>query len=160
MAIAAKSAVSARKRQAPPKAKPVSELNPVVIPLSSSRTAPSWLLHLCNLQRRSYLVTFLLMAGMLAVYSWTVYSQQMWVQGYRKLGTLQRDERQLTTTNEVLKNQMSLEAEKLHTDLLPSNPADAVFLQSAPQRPSPVTTSVSAAAPTQTEQLTPLPLGY
>ena len=160
MAIASKSAVSARKRQAPLKAKPVAELNPVIIPLSSSRSAPLWLLRLSSLQRRSHMVTFLLMVGMHAVYSWTVYSQQMWSQGYHKLGTLQRDERQLTTTNEVLKNQMALQAEQLHTDLIPSNPTEAVFLKSAPQRPSPVTTSVSAAKPTQNKQLTPLPLGY
>ncbi len=160
MAITSKSAVSARKRQAPLKAKPVAEHNPVIILLSSSRSAPLWLLRLSSLQRRSHMVTFLLIAGMLAVYSWTVYSQQMWIQGYRKLGTLQRDERQLTTTNEVLKNQMALQAEQLHTALIPSNPAEAVFLQSAPQRPSPATTSVSAAESTQNKQVAPIPLGY
>jgi hypothetical protein len=99
---------------------------------------------------------------MLAVYGWTVYSQHMWNQAYQKLGVLQRHERQLTTTNEVLKNQMALQAEQPITGLVPPNPAAVIFLKPAPQRSdhaaAPVPPATKPAA--QTEKPTPIPLGY
>ena len=177
MAFASKSAVSAQKRQIPSKASAVGDLNPGVIPLSlialglpnrdrpsgqtvpilaSSRSAPSWLLRLCALQRRSCVVTFLLVATLVTIYGSTAYSQQRWSQEYRKLVNLQSDERHLTTTNEVLKNQMALQAEQPATELVPLNPAAAIFLPSAPQRPDRAATKATA----QTKQLTPIPLGY
>jgi len=69
----------------------------------------------CALAARFSVVTFLLVTAMLTVYGWTVYSQRMWNQAYSKLVILQRNERQLTTTNEVLKNQMALQAEQSAT---------------------------------------------
>lgn len=183
MAVASKSAVSARKRQVPSKARVVADLNPGVIPFSlkekgltsspgrsiqtvpiqlRARSAPLWLLRLCYLQRRFGVVTFLLMAGMLTVYGWTAYSQQAWSQAYRKLETLQRNERQLTAASEVLKNQMARQAEQPATGLVPLNPATAIFLQSAPQRldraANPVLPATENAA--QTKQPARLPLGY
>jgi len=134
MAIASKSAVSARK-QIPSKVRAVAELNSGVVPLQlRTQSAPLWLLRLCALQRRFCVVTFLLMAGMLTVYAWTVYSQQTWSQAYRKLETLQRHERQLTATSEVLKNYMALQAEQPATGLVLPNPATAIFVVPAPQR--------------------------
>lgn len=122
--------------------------------LPNSKLEPFWLLRLCVLQRQFSVVTCLLVAAMLTIYGWTVYSQRMWNQAYRKLGTLQRHERQLTTTNEVLKNQMALQAEQPPMGLVQSNPAEMIFLQPLPQppnRPDPVSASKLAA---------PLPLGY
>jgi len=179
MAVASKSAVSGRKSQATPKSKAVVGLNAGVTPLPlqvkgtpsrpqpnsrvpillSSNPAPLWLLRLCSLQRRSLVVLFLLVAGMLASYGWTVYSQQKWTQAYRKLEILQRNERQLTITNEVLKNQLALQAEQADTHLLPSAPELTIFLQPAPQAASPNATSI-AVNTEATAKLTPLPVGY
>jgi hypothetical protein len=53
------------------------------------------------LQRGSDVITLILGIVTLTIYSWTVYTQQQWTQEYRKLGTLQRNERDLTTTNEI-----------------------------------------------------------
>lgn len=129
--------------------------------LHNSRSAPLWLLRLCVLQRRFSVVTFLLVAAMLAVYGWTAYSQQMWSQSYRKLETLKRQERQLTTANEVLKNKIAEQAEQPAMSLTPPNPATAIFLVPAPERPVHAAEPVlSVIKPAQTEQPTPLPLGY
>lgn len=96
-----------------------------------SRSVPSWLLPLHLWQRRFGIATYILITGMLAVYGSTVYSQQKWSQEYRKLENLQRDERQLITKNEVLKNHLAKEAEQPVTELVAPNPADAIILHSS-----------------------------
>jgi hypothetical protein len=75
--------------------------------MPSSGAAPVWLLRLYASHRYSSVVTFLLVASALVVYGWTVYSQELWGQGYRRLQNLQLYERQLTTTNATLKNKMA-----------------------------------------------------
>lgn len=173
--VASKSA-STHKRKVPAKARAAAELTPEVIPLSlktkdlpnhvpiqlRSRSTPMWLLRLYTLQRPLSVVMFLLVATMLSVYSWTVYSEKMWRNSHRKLDILQRHERQLTTTSEVLKNKMALQAEQPITNLVKPNPVLAIFLQPAPQRPAHTTSPVlSTTKPsTKTEQPTPIPLGY
>lgn len=117
---------------------------------------PAWLRSLVTLQRTSNLVCFFLIASTLGVYAWTVYTQQMWSQEYRKLETLQRHERQMTATNEALKNQLAQEAERPGTGLVAPNPANTIFLPPAPQRqslPKPAETPTSETSPTT-------PLGY
>ncbi|MDJ0619202.1 MAG: hypothetical protein QNJ63_21085 [Calothrix sp. MO_192.B10] len=100
------------------------------LPLVSppNNTTPWWLLRLYALHRYSCLGAFLLVVAVLVVYGWTVYSQKLWGQNYRKLQELQRDERQLTKTNEVLKNKMAQEAEKPNAGLLSPTPNTTIFL--------------------------------
>lgn len=170
MAVASKLAFSARRRPIRSKTRGLIPLplKTKVLPsrdrtsgqtvpiLPSSQSAPLWLLRLCAIQRRSSVVMLVLMVAMAAVYGWTVYSQKMWSQAYRKLETLQRHERQLMTTNEVLKNQMALQAEKPAMGLVPPNPTSLLFLQPTPQHPAPAATKPTV----QPKQLTPIPLGY
>ena len=101
----------------------------------SQETQPLWLSSLLFLQRSSDVITFLLVAATLTIYSWTVYTQQQWSQEYGKLQKLQRDERQLTTANAVIKDQLAQQAEKPGTGLVPPTQANTIFLQPAPQRP-------------------------
>jgi len=169
MAVASKSSVSTRRRQIPSRARAVAALNPKDKPLAmsekgltnrirpgkpvailpNSQSSPFW-------QRRSSVATFLLVVATLIIYGWTVYSQQMWSQSYRKLLTLQRDERQLTTTNEVLKNNMAQQAEDQAMGLIPPNPATTIFLSSAQERS---TAAVPASKRAETQQ-NRIPLGY
>lgn len=180
MAVASRSTLSVRKPKAPLKAKAVNKLDPGFMPLSSktglhngprpgdknvpilpsSQPAPMWLIRLCSLQRRSFIVTFLLIVGMLTVYGWTVYSQQKWNQAYRKLETLQRNERQLTTTNEVLKNKMALQAEQPATAMVPSQPTSAIFLPASQRPASANQPMIAATSPEFKTKLNPMPLGY
>lgn len=94
-----------------------------------SRPLPLWFLRLSLWQRRVSIATLLLIAGTLITYSSTVYLQQQWNQQFRKLETLQRRERQLTATNEVLKNQLASQAEQPSTELVSPNPANAIILK-------------------------------
>jgi hypothetical protein len=172
MAVARKSAAQqSRKPQTSPK-KSLRATNPAVIPMpvpqpqskaqipvmSPRNPTPLWLLHLCKVQRYSAVVTFLLVTATLFVYGWTVYSQQRWSQAYRQLQHLQLQERQLTTTNEMLKNQMALQAGKPGTSLVSPSPSTAIFLQTpteghSPQTPATTTDATSVPTP-------PKNLGY
>ena len=105
------------------------------LPLSL-RPEPSWLSLLLFLQRSSDIITFLLIAATLTIYSWTVYTQQQWTREYRKLQTLQRQERQMTTANATLKDQLAQQAENVATGLVTPTPANTIFLPPAPQRSS------------------------
>ncbi len=123
---------------------------------ASRQMTPSWLSSLVFLRRSSDIVTFLLVAATLTIYSWTVYTQQQWAQEYRELEKLQRTERNLTTANAVMKDQLAQQAEKPATGLVNPTQANAIFLPPAPQR-KPFTT------PTQTVDPEPAaksPLGY
>ena len=102
-----------------------------------SRPLPLWFLRLSLWQRRASLATLLLTAGTLITYSSTVYLQQQWSQQFRKLENLQRRERQLTATNEGLKNQLASEAEQPSTELVSPNPADAIVLKAFDSRSNP-----------------------
>lgn len=114
---------------------------------------PAWMKRLSNLQKRFGAATFLLMGGMLVIYGATVYTQQKWSQEYRKLENLQRYERQLITTNELLKNQMATEAETPATGLVPPNPAEAIVLQ-------PVNENTSSSLPEKPVTKIEVPPGY
>jgi hypothetical protein len=125
------------------------------LPLSP-RPEPIWLSSLLFLQRSSDLITFLLIAATLTIYSWTVYTQQQWTREYRKLETLQRQERQMTTANAAIKDQLAQQAESTATGLVTPTPANTIFLPPAPQRSS-------HTAPTKTADSQPAattPLGY
>lgn len=99
--------------------------------MPNSESAPLWLLRLHAIHRNSSVVAFLLVAAMLVVYGWTVYSQELWSQAYHKLQNLQRQDRQLTTTSEVLQNKMAVEGEKPSTGLVAPTPAGMVFINPA-----------------------------
>jgi hypothetical protein len=158
MAVASKSPVSTRKRRDSSKAR-AGQTVPIVL---RSQSPPFWLRQLCVLQRYSSIATFILVAVTLMLYGWTVYSQELWSQTYRKLVALQRDERQLTTTSEMLKDKLAKEAEKPATRLVPASPASAIFLQPAPQLSSHAASPVSpdANSSAQNRQTITTPLGY
>jgi hypothetical protein len=126
-----------------------------MVQLPVQPATPLWLQALTFAQRTSTVVTFSLVASALAVYGWTVYSQQLWGKEYQRLEALQRQERQLTAATEVLKDQMAQEAEDPASGLSIPDPTNAIFLQPAPlSQPAPVQPD-PAPKPIQTA-----PLGY
>ena len=122
----------------------------------SQQLTPRWLSSLLFLKRSSDVVTFLLVTTTLTIYSWTVYTQQQWTRDYRKLENLQRQERQLTTANEVMKNQLAQQAEKPATGLVPPTQTNAIFLPPAQERKS----STTPTQATDPEPVANSPLGY
>lgn len=122
----------------------------------SQQPKPIWLSSLLVLQRGSDVMAFFLVATTLTIYSWTVYTQQQWTQEYRKLETLQRQERQLTTANAVMKDQLAQQAERPATGLVTPSQANTIYLPSAPQRPF----DASATRSADPEPSGKTPLGY
>lgn len=105
--------------------------------MPGSEQLPFWLRKYQQLQRYTSIFTFALVSATLSVYALNVYSQQSWGQAYKKLQHLQRNEQQLTTKNEVLKNKIAGEAEKPSTGLVNANPNQAIFIPPASSSPSP-----------------------
>jgi hypothetical protein len=116
---------------APKRSQSTSANSPIPVMSSATEAMPIWLLRLHALQRHTSVATFLLAIAMLVAYGWTVYSQQVWSQSYRKLVSLQRHERQLNITNNVLKNNMATDAEKPSAGLVSPSPAGTIFLPAA-----------------------------
>jgi hypothetical protein len=113
---------------APKRPQPNSVNPPIPVMSSATEAMPVWLLRLHALQRHTSVMTFLLVVSMLVAYGWSVYSQQVWSQNYRKFLSLQRQERQLNITNNVLKNNMATDAEKPGAGLVSPSPAGTIFL--------------------------------
>ncbi len=133
--------------------------------MPNSESAPLWLLRLHTIHRNSSIVAFLLVAATLVVYGWTVYSQELWSQAYHKLQNLQRQDRQLTTTNEVLQNKMAVEGEKPSAGLVAPTPAGMIFINPASHSSNSMPSGGSALSTTttpnsQTQQQSGSGLGY
>lgn len=126
--------------------------------MPGSGATPLWLLRLYTYHRYSSVLAFLLVAATLAVYGWTVYSQELWSQSYRRLQNLQRHERLLTTTNATLTNKMAQEAEQPTAGLVSPSPEKMIFLPpaSSNSQPTPPNTNPNS----QSQQQTLSPLGY
>ncbi|MBX9259227.1 hypothetical protein H1Q63_35800 [Desmonostoc muscorum CCALA 125] len=125
--------------------------------MPGSGATPLWLLRLYTFHRYSSVLAFLLVAATLAVYGWTVYSQELWSQSYRRLQNLQRHERLLTTTNATLTNKMAQEAEQPTTGLVSPTPEGMIFL---PPASSNSQSASSNTKPNHQTQQTLSPLGY
>lgn len=126
--------------------------------MSNSGAAPLWLLRLYTFHRYSTVLAFLLVASTLAMYGWTVYSQELWSQSYRRLQNLQRHERLLTTTNATLTNKMAEEAEQPTAGLVSPTPQGMIFLSPASHSPKPASSNTTPNSETQQQTLSPL--GY
>lgn len=85
-----------------------------------------------RLQQATSAISIGLVVATLGVYGWTVYVPKMWSQAYKDLETLQRHERHLTATNESIKNQLALQAEKPESGLANPHPAQSIFLPFTP----------------------------
>ncbi|TAE58453.1 MAG: hypothetical protein EAZ76_01925 [Nostocales cyanobacterium] len=114
--------------------------------MSQTGNFPRWLLSLHSLYRYSSGIAFCLVAATLAVYGWTVYSQELWGRYYSNLKNLQRHERQLNTTNATLTSKMAKEGEAAGKALVTPSAGETIFLQStypgsqsqsSPQTPEP-----------------------
>lgn len=129
------------------------------VPVVPTATAmPLWLLRLHTLHRHSSVVAFLLVAAALVAYGFTVYTQELWGKNYGRLQELQRDERQMTTTNATLTNKIAEEAENSKTGLVSPTPANTIFLPSASDKSN--VPSYSTKPNSEIQSPTSSPLGY
>jgi hypothetical protein len=126
--------------------------------MANTGNLPMWLLNLYKINWYSSVFTFLLVVATLMVYSWTVYSQELWSESYRKLQSLQRRERQLNTANATLTSKMAQEAETPETGLVSPKVKGTIFLPPASSDYN-SSSSFSESQP-QTSRESPVPLGY
>ncbi|MBC7823562.1 MAG: hypothetical protein H7126_06730 [Candidatus Parcubacteria bacterium] len=115
--------------------RPLQSVNPATVRrLPAPDAPPRWLRSLVRVQQASLIATFTLAGSVLVVYGWTVYAQQLWGKEYQKLEHLRRDERQMTTNGEILKNKIADQAVRPGTTLVPQTPDSLIFLKPAPAR--------------------------
>ncbi len=137
-------AVAAPQTQPSPRPKPL-----------APPTAPFWLRTLLIIQRGSSILTFCLATAVLMVYGSTVYIQQAWSEEFRQLEQLQREKRELTTADELMKNQLAQRAAAPENGLVAPSPANTIFLPRATNQ------SVQSAPITPLLEVRPdAPLGY
>ena len=105
------------------------------LPRTDSFPLPVWLRVLLSTQKLSIAVTVMLTVSVFGIYGWTVYAQDQWNQQYKKLEQLKRQERQLTTTEGSLDNDILRSVQNKPNGLVRESLDQSIFLQAAPLRP-------------------------
>ena len=104
-------------------------------PLPNRVPVPQWLQLMKQTERLSLVVASVLASGAIVTYGWAMYSQQQWGQEYRQLEKLRRNERQLTTNGEMMKNNIARTSDPKQYGLVPRSSAHIVVMPPAPPRP-------------------------
>lgn len=133
----------------------------VVKVLPKPKPQPLWLSSIIALQRASSVLTSLIIGSTLTVYGLTVYGESSWTQEYPRLEQLRATEQQLQAAQEVLKNEIAIQADQPTTGLVIPQPGDMIYVEPAAPRPelSPPATPPSDLKPSA-HSLTNKPLGY
>lgn len=127
----------ARRRREPAQTlTPLQRFNrrPILV-LSTQPTFPLWLKVLISLKQGVALTLLLSVVAMLAAYTWVADTQRLWGQNYQQLRQMERKERQLHEANESLRGHFVDISQQNNADLVPINPANAIFLKAAESRP-------------------------
>ncbi len=124
-----------------------------------SRQLPFWVRLLLSIQQGSSVLAFGLACAVLVVYASTVYLQQQWSGEYEHLQALQREQRNLTAADELLKNQLASQAQHPESGLVAPSPTNTIFLPKAAE--SPVSAAATGSVAVQQSSLAQRPpLGY
>ncbi len=103
-------------------------------PLPDRLPVPQWLQLLKQTERVSLILAGVLAVGAIATYGWSMYSQQQWGKEYRRLDQLRRNERQLTTNGELMKNNIARTSDPKQYGLVPRSADHIVVIPPAPPR--------------------------
>lgn len=146
-----------------PLVEPLSPLpKPTVVKvLPKQSPQPFWLSSIIALHRVSSVVTSVIIGSTLTMYGLTVYGESSWTQEYPRLEQLRATEQQLQAAQEVLKNEIAIQADQPTTGLVVPQPGDMIYVEPAAPRPelSPAATPPSDLKPSA-HSLTNKPLGY
>lgn len=110
------------------KQSPTSTTQEKVKPIAATRELPLELKILMYLQKGSSICSLSVVGFVLVVFGLTVCIPKTWHQEYRRLKDLQRQERQLTATNEVLKYELLQDLETNQPGLSYPKPDNTLFL--------------------------------
>jgi hypothetical protein len=117
---------------------------------------PFWLKSLIVLSNGSSLVCYLSVAIAFVMYSMTVHAPKLWTQKYEQLQNLQKQERQFSFTDEIVKNQLGESAKKSGSGLINPDPTQMpIFLPDS--NPKPIELKLSnTPTPRQIEKISPI----
>jgi hypothetical protein len=133
-----------------------SRSNSSLQPLPNQRPVPQWLNVLKQAERGSLILAAALAGGAIVTYGWAMYSQQQWGTEYRRLDQLRRNERQLTTNGELMKNNIARSSDPKHYGLVPRSADHIVVIP-----PSNLRAPLPMRAPGPDPQAKPItPVGY
>jgi len=122
-------------------------------------TFPLFIRVLLVFQHTSSILTLSAIAVSLVMYGLTFYTQQMWNRQYEQLQELQRYERNVTSINEALKDEIAEQGKTNNEAFVPLTPDYNVYLESAHISPASETTATSEVRkldPPKTDR----PVGY
>lgn len=116
---------------------------------------PMWLRSLLGANQVTAIATLVLVSAVLGIYGQVVHTKQHWGREYRQLERLQKEERQITTFNEALKNDIAQTAKQEGTGLVTPDGSQMIILEPTPTR----SLRENVAAPQSTVP-SKQPLGY
>jgi hypothetical protein len=122
----------------------------------SYKNRPLWLKSMIIFGHSSSLVCYLSVAIAFVMYGMTVYAPKLWTQKYEELQNLQKQERQFSFTDEIIKNQLAESAKKSGSGLVNPDPTQPpIFLPDSNPKPIELKPSNSA-IPKQIEKISPI----
>lgn len=122
----------------------------------SYNNRPLWLKSMIIFGHSSSLVCYLSVAIAFVMYGMTVYAPKLWTQKYEELQNLQKQERQFSFTDEIIKNQLAESAKKSGSGLVNPDPNQPpIFLPDSNPKPIELKSSNSA-IPKQIEKISPI----
>ncbi len=105
---------------------------------------PLWLKSLIYLNHSSAIVCYATVAATLVMYGMTVYAPKLWSQKHSELQQLQKQERQFTYTEEMLKNRLANSADNDQSGFVKPNPNEQpIFLPDTPTKPIKLNTTTT-----------------
>lgn len=122
----------------------------------SYKNRPLWLKSMIIFGHSSSLMCYFSVAIAFVMYSMTVYAPKLWTQKYEELQNLQKQERQFSFTDEIIKNQLAESAKKSGSGLVNPDPTQPpIFLPDSNPKPIELKPSNSA-TPKQIEKISPI----
>ena len=100
--------------------------------ISAPPKLPAELKLLIFLQKSTFIFSLALITSALTIFGLTVKIPQAWDLEYKKLKTLQRQERQLIATNEIEREKLIQQTETQGSNLVYPQPENALFLSIPP----------------------------
>ncbi len=120
---------------------------------------PTSLQVLLRFQQATSCLTLGIVATVLGVYGWTVYTPTLWSKEYQQLKALQQTERQLITNTEAIKHQLAQEADQPGSGLVKATPGQNIFLPAQASAP-PASADNSTVASATNFNITTGPVAY
>jgi len=121
-----------------------------------NKNKPFWLKSMMVMENASSLLCYVSVAIALVMYGMTVYAPKQWTEKYHQLQDLQKQERQFSFTDEIIKNQLAESASESGSGLVNPDPTKPpIFLPNITHK-SIVLKSSNIPEPKQIDKISPI----